>query len=222
MWVLAILAASYALAVLPGAYGLLTGALPLLSGLCALAALALFLLRGRTGRRGRVALICALGLAMGFGWTAVYRAIFISPAQTLDDQTVRLEAQVLQWPQESRRGAGGSVLVRARTQGAGVDTLLYVDDQGLALRPGDTIRTIAHLRYANTTAAGEEITYYTAKGVFLCGSAYGELEISRPYTPPVWSWPVLLSRALEDSILTAFPEGTGAQVLAIVMGNRDT
>lgn len=219
MRILAILAAFYTAAVLAAVYGGLDRLLLPLGGACLLVALAALFLRKRSRRRGTVALLCALGMAGGFWWTAGYQALFISPARALDGQTIRLTAQVLQWPQETSQG--WSVLVQTETQsGPKVDTLLYVDGQGADLRPGDRIGTVAHMTLADRTFSGESITYYTAKGVFLRGEAYGTLTVERPDRPPLKVLPALWSRALENSIRAAFPEEAGAEVLAIVTGNR--
>ena len=221
MRILAILAASYTAAVLCAVYGPLDNLLLPLGGLFMLAAVTAGCSVRRTGRRGKAAALCAAGLAAGFLWTWGYQAIFVSPARALDGQTVRLSAQVKQWPQEGNNG-GWSVLVRADTpSGAEVDTLLYTDEQGAQLRPGDRIQSVVHCSLADRTTDGEAITYYTAKGVFLRGRAYGALTVERPERSPLWAVPALLSRGLEESITAAFPEGTGAQVLAIVLGNRD-
>lgn len=221
MRILAILAASYTAAVALAVYGALDSVLLPACILFALAAVAAGGSVRRTGRRGKIAALCAAGLALGFGWTAAYQNMFFAPAQNLAGQTVRLTAQVLQWPQEGTRGEL-SVLVRTQTpEGVGVDTLLYVDGQGADLRPGDRIETVARLNLADRTSSGEEITYYTAKGVFLRGSAYGVLTIQRPERLSLRAVPAVLSRALERSILDAFPQGVGAQVLAIVTGNRN-
>lgn len=219
MRVLAIFSASYALAVLAAVYGELGALLLPLGGVCAVAAVCAALLRKRLGRRGTVALLCAAGLGAGFWWTAGYQALFLSPARALDGQTIRLTARVLQWPQETDWGY--SVLVLADIpQGGYADTLLYTDEQGAALRPGDRIETVARLNFADHSASGEQITYYTSKGIRLWGRAYGALSCSRPGRPGLRALPALLSRALEDSIRAAFPEGVGEQVLAIVTGNR--
>lgn len=223
MRILAILAASYTAAAAMAVYGRLGECLLPLCALCALAAAAGgLLIRKRPGRRSRTAALCALGLALGFGWTACYQTVFVAPARALDGQTVRVTAQVLQWPQESGQGGGYSVLVRMDTvQGVGVDAVLYVDGQGARLRPGDRIGSVARLHFAGTGASGEEITYYTAKGVFLWGRAYGTLCVDCPKRPALRVWPALLSRALEDSITASFSRDDAAQVLAVVMGNRN-
>ena len=220
MRILAIFAASYSFAVSVSVYSGQSRFL-LYPGLgCAvLFGLTLLSLR-RTGRRGKVAAVCALGLAAGFLWTMGYQLLFVEPARSLHETTVYLTAQVLEFPEETERG--WSVLTRAQLpEGGHADTLLYVDEQGAGLKPGDVISSVTRCQFADRTVSGEEITYYTSKGVFLWGTAYGELTIRHPERIPVSLWPVYLADKLREHILCAFPEEAGAQVLAVVTGNRD-
>ncbi len=180
-----------------------------------------FLPQVRKRPRGRTARYAAFGLALGFLWTAGYSWVFWRPAELLDEKTVRLTATISQWPQETDYG-GFSVLARADTEGwVTVPILLYVDDQGAELRPGDRIETVAHCALADQASSGEEITYYTAKGIFLTGQAYGRLEVERPDHIPLRDWPAYWSQALKESISQAFPSDVSGLVQALVTGNRD-
>lgn len=180
-----------------------------------------FLPQVRKQPRGRTARYAAFGLALGFLWTAGYSWVFWRPAELLDEKTVRLTATVSQWPQETDYG-GFSVLARADTEGwVTVPILLYVDDQGADLRPGDRIETVTHCALADQASSGEEITYYTAKGIFLTGQAYGRLEVERPDHIPLRDWPAYWSQALKESISQAFPSDVSGLVQALVTGNRD-
>ena len=180
-----------------------------------------FLPQVRKRPRGRTARYAAFGLALGFLWTAGYSWVFWRPAELLDEKTVRLTTTVSQWPQETDYG-GFSVLARADTEGwVTVPILLYVDDQGADLRPGDRIETVAHCALADQASSGEEITYYTAKGIFLTGQAYGRLEVERPDHIPLRDWPAYWSQALKESISQAFPNDVSGLVQALVTGNRD-
>lgn len=180
-----------------------------------------FLPQVRKRPRGRTARYAAFGLALGFLWTAGYSWVFWRPAELLNEKTVRLTATVSQWPQETDY-SGFSVLTRADTEGwVTVPILLYVDDQGADLRPGDRIETVAHCALADQASSGEEITYYTAKGIFLTGQAYGRLEVERPDHIPLRDWPAYWSQALKESISQAFPSDVSGLVQALVTGNRD-
>lgn len=180
-----------------------------------------FLPQVRKRPRGRTARYAAFGLALGCLWTAGYSWVFWRPAELLDEKTVRLTATVSQWPQETDY-SGFSVLARADTEGwVTVPILLYVDDQGADLRPGDRIETVTHCALADQASSGEEITYYTAKGIFLTGQAYGRLEVECPDHIPLRDWPAYWSQALKESISQAFPGDVSGLVQALVTGNRD-
>ena len=162
--------------------------------------------------------LCAL--SAGLLWTAAYTRVFYQPAQLMDDRTVWMTGEVADWPRETEYGY--SVLIRAKTDGfAVIPTLLYVDEQGADLRPGDKLRTIVHCTLAQRSAAGEEITYYTAKGIFLWGQTYGQLEYERPDRIPLRYWPVVLSDRLKQGIENSFPPDAAPLIRALVTGNRD-
>lgn len=219
MRVLATAAGSFSLAVFAAnCIPLLEGALlPLSCVLAALCAAALLCLRGRARVRG--ALICG-GLALGLLWTAAYGAVFYAPARALDDRTIRLSGMVMEYPQET--DYGWSVLVRADGEpGAPVPTLVYADEQGADLRPGDRVETVAHCTLAERTFGGEEITYYTAKGIFLRAEAYGELRVTRPERLPLRYLPAELAHQLKQGVDAAFPEDAAPLIRALTTGNRD-
>ena len=219
MRVLATAAGSFSLAVFAAnCIPLLEGALlPLSCVLAALCAAALLCLRGRARVRG--ALICG-GLALGLLWTAAYGAVFYAPARALDDRTIRLSGTVMEYPQET--DYGWSVLVRADGEpGAPVPTLVYADEQGADLRPGDRVETVAHCTLAERTFGGEEITYYTAKGIFLRAEAYGELRVTRSERLPLRYLPAELAHQLKQGVDAAFPEDVAPLIRALTTGNRD-
>ena len=176
---------------------------------------------GPKRRRPRLAVVLVLaGLAAGFLWTAVYQQWVFRPARELDDRTVRLEAVVEEYPQQTDYGY--SVVVRCRT--GGLQTLLallYVDDQGAQLRPGDRISVITHCTLADRSLSGEEITYYTAKGIFLLGETYGALEANRPEVPAPAFWPALAANWLKEGIARSFPEDVAPLIQALVIGTRE-
>ena len=109
MRVLAIFAASYSVAVYLSAYGVLdAGQLPI-GMFFAAVAVTVLILKKRLGRKETVAALCIAGMAAGFLWSFGYQQIFIEPARALNEQTVRLSAQVVQWPEaEMELEAGGS------------------------------------------------------------------------------------------------------------------
>lgn len=194
--------------------------LPLAAGCALAAAVAAFARSGRPVLRKRMVLIL-LGLAAGFFWTQGYTQLFFQPAAELDDQTVILHATVTDYPQPGTYG-GFTLAARVETDGlARPLAVLYVDEQGAELRPGDEITAVVHYTLADRTFSGEEITYYTAKGIFLQGEVYGRLKIERPEQIPVRYWPAVLANKLKEGIARAFPEQEAGIVQGIVTGNRD-
>lgn len=194
--------------------------LPLAAGCALAAAVAAFALSRRPVLRKRMVLIL-LGLAAGFLCTQGYTQLFFQPAAELDDQTVVLHATVTDYPQQGTYG-GFTLPARVETDGfARPLAVLYVDEQGAELRPGDEITAVVHYTLADRTFSGEEITYYTAKGIFLQGEVYGRLKIERPEQIPVRYWPAVLANKLKEGIARAFPEQEAGIVQGIVTGNRD-
>jgi len=194
--------------------------LPLGGALALAAVLTGLLVREKGHARTRAVLILS-GLAVGLLWTALYMAVFFQPARDLDGRTVRLSAVVADWPQAGEYG-GYTVVVQAETEGwAKVSAILYTDEQGADLRPGDRIGTVAHCTLGDRTFSGEKITYYTAKGIFLRAKAYGRLEIQRGEKTAPQYWAAYGSKALKEGIDTAFPEEASGFVRALVTGNRD-
>lgn len=221
MRTLSTFAFSFAAAVFLAIYGALDEfLLPLGGSLVAITMVLALLFRKRCHTRTRMLLILS-GLAAGFVWTAVYTAIFFQPARKLDGCTVRLTATVADWPQEGNYG-GCTLVVQVETESrVKVSAILYTDDQGAQLRPGDRIRTVAHCTLGDRTFSGEKISYYTAKGIFLRASAYGRLEVERSGRISPKYWAAWVARALKQGIDAAFPEDVAGFIRALVTGNRD-
>lgn len=177
------------------------------------------LLRERRRPRLFALLVCG-GCALGVLWTAAYSALWFGAARELDDRTVMLEGVVSEWPQETE--GGYSVLVRVQENPlVSLSVLLYTDEQGGGLQPGDKISTVAHYTLGDRTFSGQEITYYTAKGIFLRGEAYGRLDSHRPERVPPRYWPALYGKALRMGIGKIFPGDVAPIITALVTGNRE-
>lgn len=168
----------------------------------------------------RAALICG-GAALGLLYTVGYRQVVLTPVQALDGRTVRFEAVVREWP-VSRDHGRWQVPVEGGEEGEkALSALLFTDDQGASLRPGDRVTGVAHCTAATHTRTGEDITYYTAKGIFLQADLYGKLTVE-PGAEPSWRyWPAYLSRMLKGGIDQAFPPDVAPVVQGIVTGGRE-
>lgn len=173
---------------------------------------------GLRGQRRLVLLLVFGGLALGFGWSWGYDAVFYEPARALDGRTERLEAVVTDWPR--RTDYGWSVPVRVRLAGKpDVSALLYAPDEAEGLRPGDGLSVIAACRLAERTKGGEEITWYTARGIFLLGTVYGELKAQPAGAVPPRYWPQAAARAMKESLAAHAPADTVPFLTALITGD---
>lgn len=218
---LAIFSLGYAVSVLLSVLVLPREYLPFLGVLCLLPAGVLCLIKSQRHRKNRKRiLLCCFGLAIGFLWCRGYDALFLEPARVLDDKTVVLSGTVLEYPQPTDYGA--KILIRTNLEQGNARTLLYGDEELFQLQPGDKLSVIARCTLATHTRDGEEITYYTAKGIFLTAKAHGELTFDRPERLPFTAIPAVLSHRLKQSVDRAFPEDAAVLVKAVVTGNRDS
>lgn len=176
-------------------------------------------MRGRRYELGTMTMLICAGLAIGFLWNTIYHMIFIDPSQSLDGQTVRLSGIATEYPRAGDNGF--SVSVRVKTAGGpAITAVLYLDQQGEKIRPGDHIETVAYCELSSRGRGGEAITYYTANGVFLRAQAYGRLEIhSGEWIPPQY-WPAVISQLLKTSIEQSFPKDVFPLMKALVTGDR--
>lgn len=219
--ILATFGFSFSFAIFMDIYlGLGTAALWLSGVLICLLWLPLVVFRKNAHWKKRSILVL-LGLTAGFLWSWLYTQIYFQPAAELDNRTERLTATVADWPQEGRYGVY-TVLARVETDGfARPMAVLHVDGQGADLKPGDQLTAVIHCTLGNRTTKGEEITYYTAKGIFLQGQAYGRLDITRPEKIPLSYWPSVLAKELKEGIHLAFPQEEAGVIEGIVTGNRE-
>jgi len=201
----------------------------LLPGICLLPVGAVFFLtagplfvlsRKDARERRKRAGICCLGLGFGLIWFFLWTSLSFVPLDALDGRTVRITATVVEWPNETQYGYAVVADIDLE-EGGRARTLLYLDEQGEPLRPGDRIETVAYLVTADRTFSGEEITFYTAKGILLQGKGYGLLTVDRPDSTPLSALPALLANHLKACISSAFPEDAAALVIAVVTGSRE-
>ena len=127
MRVLALVTAGFAAATLTGVYLPLQPFQFLLGGGFGVLWLLLVLPVGPTSRWRRRLACGVLGLALGFGWTGLYRQQVFGPAEALNDQTVRMTATVLEWPEEGKFGSC-TMAVRAEINGSSIKAVLTLDE----------------------------------------------------------------------------------------------
>lgn len=206
-------AAGFTLADLLGIY-LSWAAWVLPAGLICLAAGVFFSLR----RRESVLRCLLLGAGVCLVWLTVYGALFHAPAQAMADWTVRMQAVVTDWPQETKYG----VRIPAKggeEDGRKIKVFLYGDETLAKLRPGDHLSCIARCT-STATYHGEESFYQISKGILLSAKIYGDVTVIqqgglRPSTLPVY-----LAGAMRGIIDRLYPPDQAAFFHALVTGDK--
>lgn len=182
---------------------------------CVLAAGVGLLLRGE--RRLRAILI-ALGMAVGFGWTAMYQLAFYEPARQCAGTQGSFTATVTGYPAATRYGC--SVQASLDTgRGLPAGTLIYASEEAFAqLAPGDRITFTAQIRLADT-AYGEQTDTYRAKGIYLIANAQGVPTVEHRGASPLY-WPAIAAQALKDSVSKCFEGEAAPLITALLTGDK--
>ena len=178
--------------------------------LCALIALALLL---TPGPRRRVTALAAFGLSVGFAWCFGYNALFYAPAEPLIGQTVSFSGRVEDYPTLTDYGC--KVTVRMDTDTHPVRALFYFYTDQPDLRPGDRITGAAEFGSARVSRE-EEVTYHTAKGIYLVADQVEELEIFRPEHLPLSALPATLAHRIRGSVDALFSPEQSAFLKALL------
>ena len=180
-----------------------------------LLALSLGLLPVKKLRRPRIVL---LGGAVALLWLTAYGALFQAPAEALENRTVRLEAEVTDWPEATDYGL--RVPVKAGEEdGRKVSALLYCEQDMAHLEPGDQLSCIAYCQPADRVR-GEESLYYTARGIQLQIQTYGAITVTPREGFSLRYAPALLAGSLRELIDDLYPEDQTGFLKAILTGDK--
>ena len=184
--------------------------------LAALPAAGWFLLR-RTGKQPALRAVLP-GAAVALAWLAVYGAIFHAPAEELAWRTVRLEAVVTDWPEETPYGV--RVPVKAGEEGGGRVKAVFYGDYDLAdLAPGDRLASVAYCTPANSIR-GQESFYYVSRGVLLRCRGYGEVTVTRHEGFPLRYGTAYLARSVRTLIDRLYPPEQAGLLRALLTGDK--
>lgn len=172
----------------------------------------------RRMERGRIPRLLLLGAALSLLWLTAYGLVFHAPAEALENRTVRMEAVVTNWPEETDYGV--RIPVKAGEEdGRKVHALLYLGRDYADLRPGDRISCVAHCSPADRFR-GQDSLYYPSKGVLLHIRGYGEITVTQPEHFPLRYAPVLLAEKTRAVIDRLYPEGQAGFLHALLTGDK--
>lgn len=212
MRVLAVFAAAFAAGIGLAQYLLPTG------WLLPCAAAALLLACGRlvlNGNAGRRLLLIGTGLALALGWNWLYVRQVAAPMEALAGEEGQVTLTLWDYAVPTAYGAKATV----RAEGLPAKVVYYGDASLLDHAPGETVR--AAVRFSSASRIREDdVTAFTARGVFLLAYGRGEAE----YAPgsaasPRW-WPVRLGHAVALRCGALLAGDAGAFLTAILTGDK--
>ena len=188
----------------------------LLLPLAAVLGLGWFFLRRKGLRPGLRAAL--LGAAIALAWTALYGLVFHAPADDLANRTVRLEAVVTGWPEES--GYGVRVPVNAGEEGGRkVKAVFYGEEELMDLSPGDRLASVAYCTPADRIR-GEESFYHVSRGILLQCRGYGPVSVTKAEGIPLRYGLTYLTKAVRDRIDRLYPPEQAGFLRALLTGDK--
>ena len=203
--------------------GLLVPAVPVLVGwqLCQPKSREEWLeMRARRRRRYLFWQVCRRGTAVvagcvaGLCWFSVYYCMVCLPATDwVGEQT--LSGTVISQPQKLSTGSY-SVVIRLDR---GANLQLYAPATWDEVQLGDHVEVPGQIEQAPLVYT-QEMTYSTAKGIFLTGSCKEKPVIQSPDVLPLLCWPTWAAQQLKGGIETAFDEVAAPLAVAVTLGDK--
>lgn len=164
--------------------------------------------------RRRGVAFCA-AMALGLGWSWLYARQVQRPAESLAGQTGTVTATLCGYAAESDFGARAAV----RLEGVPGKAVLYGGRELLELEPGQTVTGTVRLQGA-ARIRDEDITAFTAKGVFLLAYSRDGLTVGEGTRgSPRW-YPVRLGHAMGERLQALFPGDAAGFLTAVLTGDR--
>ena len=183
----------------------------------AVAAIVAALLRADT--RTRV-LLCALGAALAFGWSSLYRVIVVAPNEALIGTTDGVEVELCSYAVETNYGAKATVRILGR--GLHGKAIYYGDTSLLAMEPGEQVRdTVLFNSAVDPAGTGEFLRGFTAKGVYLLLYSRGEPQYESANAGSLRYLPQRTARMLGEKIASLYDEREGGFLRALLLGDKD-
>lgn len=192
-----------------GEYLLLAGVLCLLLSL-------LFWALKRWWKHCRIPGMLLLGAAVGLGWLCIFDHFYLSDAQSLDAQTVKLNIEVTDYSYETTYGCAcdGKVTLDGRLY-----QIKFYLDEYRELEPGNMVRGEFRCRFT-TDGGSSEPLYYRSKGIFLVAYQEGYGGVERNRTPAPVEYPAIWRQELKRILDRTFPEDVAGFAKALLLGDR--
>ena len=174
------------------------------------------LLRGPMRRR---VLLCALGMAFAFGWSAAYARFIAAPNEALIGATEDVELELCSYAVETNYGAKATVRILGR--GLRGRAVYYGGFDLLALEPGERVRdTVLFNSATDPSGDGSHIRNFTSKGVYLLLYSRGEPSYETGDAGALRYAPQRIAKKLGETIETVYGEREGGFLRALLLGDK--
>lgn len=156
-----------------------------------------------------------LGMGIGFGWLSLYRAVYLSPLEALDGETVHLSVTATDFSEQTDYGY--TVDAVAELEGK-IYSLRVFQSGDQPLAPGMVLNGDFRLRL--TTPAGQkDSSYYRGSGCFVVATQKGEATYSQSGRSSIWFLPARAGRAAREHIQRFFPADAAPFAKALLLGD---
>lgn len=175
----------------------------------------ILLIAGRNSVALRRAGYALSGLALGLGWFAGYRAMYLRPAIAMDGETIyaRIIASDYSYSTDYGAAVDGYIVL----EGKSYRVRAYLKESR-DIVPGEGIS--GTFRFRITTPDGEENgTYHPGKGIFLLAYQSGNVTVYRSNTGALRFYPAILAQKVKNILQQFFPEDTFAFAQALLLGD---
>ena len=167
----------------------------------------------------RWVLLCALGFALAFGWSALYAHWIAAPNEALVGSTETTELELYGYAVETDYGA--KVTVRILGRGLRGRAVYYGERDLLELSPGERVcDTVFFNSASDPSGSGETIRSFTSKGVYLLLYSRGEPEYAAGNAGALRYAPQRIAHRLGGTIETLYGEREGGFLRALLLGDK--
>lgn len=206
----------FAAAVLVGIY-CLSGDAMLLAAAIGAVALAGAIAAMRRYAKVRICTAILLGCTVGFLWTAIFDAAYLSVPRAADGQTLSMTLTATDYSEQTDYGV--AVQGAGKLNGKLYRVRIYLPSDATVC-PGDRLTGTFRLK-TTLPDADDDSTYYAAKGVFLTAQTSKLPQIETAASLPWYGYPAYVRRAVKATLYEAVPEDAVGFAVALLIGDKE-
>ena len=162
--------------------------------------------------------IALLSLAVGFGWSWAYTAMFIAPSYGLCDESVTVSAVVTEYPYVRTRGYRVESQIHKDGKPSIGARLYYYNE--IELKPGDIIEFTAKFQRTDSSEDGERNDALSSRGDFLTGYISGDINIIGTDSG-LLKYPKWFANSVAEMIDEVFDDDVSPFMQALIVGRQN-